>query len=179
MKKLLGGIILLSIFSFVTLPSQAKAQNSTDATMSGQIDSFTLFWPLTAGKTRVDGISYKLKKLKESLREILLFSSGAKADYKVFLATKRLVEAEELWKEKRSKESIDTLAESQESISGAFKEIEKADGLQLDKKTNLTNQLNNIITFSSWTMEKQDIPQDIKNKLNDLRAKSRELLGKL
>lgn len=58
-------------------------------------DRFTLFWPLTAGKTKADSL-YFLKRLKEDLRGFFIFGKPQKAEYNVFLGTKRVLEADSL-----------------------------------------------------------------------------------
>src|SRR3989344_5547563 len=52
-------------------------------------DSYMLFWPLTAGRTQGDSI-YSLKLLKEQIRGWFIFGDVRKADYAVFLGTKRV-----------------------------------------------------------------------------------------
>lgn len=63
-------------------------------------NSYELFWPIVAGRTQGDSL-YPLKLLKEKLRGVLIFSDIKKAEYFLFLSEKRLVEFENLIKEKK------------------------------------------------------------------------------
>lgn len=64
-------------------------------TPAAEVNSFELFWPISAGKTMASKI-YTLKLWKENLRDLFIFSKVRKADYLTFLSVKRLVEAEAL-----------------------------------------------------------------------------------
>ena len=77
-------------------PSLVEAVSPSPNPTAGPVDTFTLFWPIVAGKTADDPI-YFLKTFKESVREFLIFSKYRKADYNIRLAEKRLVEAEKLY----------------------------------------------------------------------------------
>src|SRR3989304_3599259 len=81
MKK----VLLLMVLILVVGVSSVKA-----------VDSYELFWPMVAGKTTADGFVYTLKILKEDIRGYLIVGSAPRADYKVFLGVKRLLEAEKL-----------------------------------------------------------------------------------
>lgn len=80
MKKIL---LLMVLVMFVGVAS-AKA-----------VDSYELFWPMVAGKLPGEPM-YTLKMLKENVRGTLIFGSVQKSEYKIFLAAKRILEAEKL-----------------------------------------------------------------------------------
>ena len=84
-------IVVVAIFLIFANFSLSHAQ---------EINSFELFWPLSAGKTLESNV-YWLKQAKENLRGALIFGPAPKTNYDVFLATKRLLEAEKLLKENK------------------------------------------------------------------------------
>ena len=96
---------LLVLFSLATLPVLAKTYytytvkptSTPTATPIPVVDSFSLFWPMSAGKT-VQSKVYFLKTLKEKVRGFFIFGSADKADYNLFLGIKRMLEAESLMK---------------------------------------------------------------------------------
>lgn len=77
--------------------------------VSASVNSYELFYPMVAGKTVADGFVYKLKILKENIRGSLIFGAPQKSDYRVFLASKRLLESEKLLSEKKDDLALVTL----------------------------------------------------------------------
>lgn len=80
--------------------SDSMMEDSEDGDMEMEsepekVNSFELFWPIVAGKVKGESL-YFLKSFKETIREMLIFSSFKKADYNLTLSEKRTVEAEEL-----------------------------------------------------------------------------------
>lgn len=170
--------LTLILFSFILLifPNNIIAVDATSS--ATPTNSFELFWPLTAGKTRADA-GYRFKIFKEELRKMFIIDSSARADYQIFLATKRLIEAENLWKRKNNKEATDSLKESYKSISEAKSEIEKSESVSINRKVNMINQLNNIILFTSWNIGKPELEQSVQQGLKKLNSDSRGILEKL
>lgn len=130
--KLLASFLIFG-FTFA-YPYQVNAQtlNSmpslTSTPAAGQVNSFELFWPISAGRVMGDPL-YFLKSLKETLREILIFSDVKKAEYNMTLSEKRLVEAENLFMIKKNyqngKLSLEAAQEKREkaiSLLGKTKE---------------------------------------------------------
>lgn len=89
-RFLVGIVVIFTLFFSIISPALAT-------TPPPKVDSFELFWPIVAGKVRGDSF-YSLKLLKEKVRESLIFSSSKRADYKINISEKRLVEVEALFK---------------------------------------------------------------------------------
>ena len=87
-------ICLLSLFIFLFNLDPILAF-AADYPSIQPVNSFELFWPLSAGKTITSKI-YWLKQFKEKFRGAIIFGNTPKADYDVLLATKRLLETEKL-----------------------------------------------------------------------------------
>lgn len=121
---------------------EAKAETATNA----KIDSFDLFWPIAAGKTRGDRF-YFLKLAKEKVRGALIFGDAKDADYHLFLATKRVVEAEKLLGENKLDEAKDTLQDALEHIEEASEEWSDVENTDTPVKHEINNKLNNLETF--------------------------------
>jgi hypothetical protein len=144
MHKILGSIIflILCLSSITNILAATKTANpvmtgkSTDSAITVSSsngtntasesakpeDSFTLFWPLTAGKTSADSF-YFLKIWKENIRGKLIFSSAEQANYKVFIATKRLLEAEALFNNKNKDLAENSLNEGKQKLVGASQDV--------------------------------------------------------
>lgn len=99
-NKVLAGFLVAFVISvFLTSEILAVSPKNGLQTSQPKIDSFELFWPIVAGKVRGDSM-YSLKLFKEKIRESLIFSSSKKAEYKITISEKRLVELETLYKNK-------------------------------------------------------------------------------
>lgn len=72
-----------------------SASPSPTPTPQAAVNSFELFWPMAPGKTMTDSL-YSLKILKEKISGFFIFGVPEKADYRLFQATKRALEAEKL-----------------------------------------------------------------------------------
>lgn len=111
---------------------------------SSEVNSFEIFWPITAGRTMGDSL-YFLKSLKESFRELLMFSSFKKADYNITLSVKRLVEAEKLLIENKDndngKKSLEAAQAKREKALDFIKKAEAEGRYVVDLKTTLKNSL--------------------------------------
>lgn len=139
MKKIL---LLMVLVMFVGVAS-AKA-----------VDSYELFWPMVAGKTVADGFVYKLKILKENARGSLIFGATQKADYNVFLASKRLLEAEKLLLEKRDDLTLITLDKVIKHLTVSKRSSDNIRSLSIDmakiysEKADVAKKLQKILQFA-------------------------------
>lgn len=84
----------------VTAQTPIPSPSPTPEPIEVKSDSFTLFWPLSAGKVQGESF-YFLKTLKENIREFFYFSEYKKANYKITLSEKRVVESEKLFLDKK------------------------------------------------------------------------------
>lgn len=128
--RILGVFTALALFLNLAF-SPVLAQEGTEAqekTIATEANSFEIFWPLVAGKTVDDGFVYSLKRLKENLRGMLIFGKVEKADYSVFLATKRVLEAEKLINENKYEPANKTLNDALGQLSTAEGKIQGFSG---------------------------------------------------
>lgn len=153
MKKVL--LLVLSIFVLGVTSVNAAS-------------SYEMFYPMVAGKTVADGFVYKLKILKENIRGALIFGTTPKANYKVFLGTKRVLEAEKLLGEGKGVLASTTLDKS----INEFEDAKVAD--TLDSK----DRLENVISLITDLNKKYPSDQEIKSKLEQVASKVNVLLGK-
>lgn len=138
--------IFIALFLAAFQTSWAKVSQPT--TVPKEITSFELFWPVVAGKT-MDNPLYILKSLKEKVRGFLIFGKPQKVDYNVFLATKRVVEAEKLISESKRELAVKTLDKAvillkfaETKVSGTLGE-----SISNDTKNNINKQLENLEIF--------------------------------
>ena len=124
---------------YYTAPAIPVA-TATPTPTPAPVDSFQLFWPMSAGKTMQSKV-YFLKIWKEKIRGFFIFGSAQKADYDIFLGIKRMLEAEVLMKG-----NVTDL--SDKTLDSAASEFDKA-------STNLTNAKNS-----------GDVDQNTKNEIN-------------
>lgn len=122
--------------------------------VSATVNSYELFYPMVAGKTVADGFVYKLKILKENIRGSLIFGPTQKANYNVYLATKRLLEAEKLLVEKKDDLALITLDTTINHLKLANKSSEKIKALSDDmgkiysEKAEVVKRLQEISRFA-------------------------------
>lgn len=109
MRKIYS-VFLLFIVVFFSLAQLVRAQKtvSTPSPLPQTVDSYELFWPLVAGKT-IGEPFYFLKVIKENVRGMLIFGKEQKADYDLFLATKRILEVEKLLNDNKTDSALKTL----------------------------------------------------------------------
>ena len=130
--------------------------------------SFELFWPIVAGKTAGDS-TYKVKILKENLRGLVIFGQVQKADYAVFLAVKRVVEAEKLTNEGKNDLADKTLKAAEAQMVKANASIDKAlasGTASQNKTTEIKNRLTNLEVFLPSLALKSDFVLDQVKTLN-------------
>lgn len=95
-KGILFGLIVIIFGISPSVIYSQSDENPSISTQSAVVNSYTLFWPITAGKTMGDSL-YWLKLFKENFRESLIFGSLKKANYSLEISTKRVVESEKLY----------------------------------------------------------------------------------
>ncbi len=151
MKKLMVSVFLnlLLIGALSRNTIVAAISTPTPSPSPSNISSFELFWPIVAGKTMGDSF-YFAKTLKEGLRGKLIFGSAQKADYFVFLATKRVIEAEKLILEGKEDLAVKTLVQATKLLDKAVINVDQAlaKGVPFQEQAvNMGNRLSNLETF--------------------------------
>ena len=131
-----------------------------------EIDSFELFWPVVAGKTREDSL-YFLKKMKERIRGWVIFGDAKDAEYNLELATKRVVEAEQLINDDKHDLAAKTLDDAKERVEAAADEWEDVDNKETNLKHEINNKLNNLDKFLPYLKTKSE-NDDVSAKLDSL-----------
>lgn len=116
---------LIFTFLFSSL-IYAQATTDTSSTSSATVNSFELFWPISAGRTEGDFL-YSLKLLREKIGWWFTYGDTKKADYAVLLGTKRVLEAEKLLKDNKVDLVLKTLDRADFELSSAYVYVEKAD----------------------------------------------------
>lgn len=116
MKKLSS--LIISVVLLFAVVGYANAQESATSSADAPVDSYTLFWPLSSGKTEGSNL-YSLKLLKENIFGLFNFDEYEKVDYQVMLGTKRVLEAEKLLKENKYDLAKKTLGRANKSFSKA------------------------------------------------------------
>lgn len=120
-----------------------------------EVNSFEMFWPIVAGKTRADSL-YGLKRLKENARGWVIFGKTQKASYKVFLGLKRSLEAEKLLMNEEEELATEALEDARRELSEANLLLEKARESNPDATVDQEayTRLENLKTFLHWLSEK-------------------------
>lgn len=102
-KKILLAALFLVVFN-LNFAKIAAAQDMVASPSASNVNSYELFFPITAGKVAGNSL-YFLKLLKENLREMLIFSDLKKSEYNITLSEKRIVESEKLLLDKKDYEN--------------------------------------------------------------------------
>ncbi len=127
MKFLLISILFISLFSLLFGITYAKEITQAEtSTSSATINSFELFWPLSAGRTEGDPL-YFLKLFREQVIGWFTYGDTKKADYALQLGTKRVLEAEKLLKEGKIDAALKTLDRADKELSSVYTYVKKAD----------------------------------------------------
>lgn len=114
--------LLVFVFGFV---SSARA--------AGEMDSYEAFWPMVSGKLPGESM-YQFKTLKENLRGALIFGSVQKSEYKIFIAAKRILEAEKLLSLSKNDLALKTL----NTCLGHLQAVDR-NGISSDAESRLKN----------------------------------------
>jgi hypothetical protein len=153
MRKVL--VVLMGLVIFLGFSTDIKAESPKTVgndVKQTSVNSFEMFWPLVAGKTVEDGLVYSLKNVKENIRYALLFKPGEKANYKIFIVVKRMLEGEKLLNEKK-------FSGAEKSFNKAKSELDKTgdlinESIAVDKQNPLTpetsKRLEDIGMFANW-----------------------------
>ena len=169
-------IALLLNLVFSSVLAQTGRDEAQEEKVVMEVNSFEAFWPLVAGRTMDDSL-YFLKNLKEKVRGFFIFGQAQKADYNVFLGTKRVLEAEKLLKEGKTNSANKTLEIALTNFRGASGNIDKVlqEG-ELGGTTGTTaSRLENLEVLLSWYSSKGDNEKidEVLNEIKNLRAKLR------
>ncbi|MBX4205988.1 hypothetical protein KW795_02215 [Candidatus Microgenomates bacterium] len=123
---------------------------SPTPTPMAEVNSFEMFWPITAGKTLGESL-YSLKTLKEDLRGALIFGRPQKAEYDTFVATKRLVEAEKLIKDNKLDLAEKTVDSANKKLTEANEILGSLKGTNLSSiADNVNNRLDRLTIFLDY-----------------------------
>lgn len=113
----------------IVQPAASPASTQSADVAPPKIDTYTAFWPITAGRVRGDRL-YFVKNLKETLRGFFTFGDFKKADYKLTLSEKRVVEAEKLYLQNNDyKNGLVSLEEGTNKRTEAVEHYKKAENL--------------------------------------------------
>lgn len=114
--------------------------------MIEEVNSFELFWPMVAGRTRGDSL-YAVKRIKEKVRGWLIFGQAEKADYAVFLGTKRVLEVEKLLGEGKNDLANKTMEDAKEQFAKSGRILEQ--GVELgDLVHTMNGRIDNLLLLS-------------------------------
>lgn len=165
--------VIISLFSLSFFPATSYAQDEMR-----QVNSFDLFWPVVAGKTRGDSL-YFAKKLKENLRGLFIFGAPEKADYMAFLATKRIVEAEKLMNDNKKDLADGTLDEVIADLGVSKSKVDEglAKGVPFPEVAgNIVKQSSNISLFAGYMATQKP---EYSSKFDTIKTTADEILSKL
>lgn len=166
MKKIF--LVLSFLFLFSLLPSFVYAQETKNN--QEDVNSFELFWPVVAGKSKGDSL-YSLKLFKEKVRGLLIFGKPQKADYSLFLTTKRVLEAEKLSKEGKKDYSVQTFDMALSQLAVVEKSIDNSGDNIKSTVDDLNLKFDNLEVFLPWL-----VPQ---YKDQELTTKAQQVLDKV
>jgi hypothetical protein len=138
------------------------------------VNSFELFWPMSAGKTMQSKV-YFLKTLKEKVRGIFIFGSAQKADYNIFLSIKRMLEAEVLMKGNvpgLANQTLDAAVSDLNKANSTLTDAKNSSDVAQDTKNEINTRVNNLKKFTNFLINKypdfKDKLQTVLDKLNSL-----------
>lgn len=166
MKKI---FLVLSFLTFLSLvPFSVYAQETKNELEN--INSFELFWPLVAGKVKGDKF-YSLKIFKENARGFLIFGKPQKADYSLFIATKRILEVEKLANDDKKELSLQTLDVALDELADVEKNMEASRDSIKSTVDDLNLKFDNLEIFLPWLITQY--------KDNDLKDKTQKVMDKV
>lgn len=176
MRKLLLIFVSL-IFLSLGFFSKTYAFDSVEAEKeeTSEISSFELFWPMVAGKT-IDDPLYILKSLKEKVRGFLIFGKPQKAEYYLFLVTKRVLEAEALINNGNKNLALRTLDMAISYAKKASNNLVKGQFSDLNV-VETKNKLENLNKFLQWYQARNE--GEVKDKMVRLQDQVDEILSKI
>ena len=163
--------IVISLLFFTYTPVLAD-----ESSPSAEFNPNVIFWPLSAGKT-IDDKLFILKELKENLKGMIVFGSMQKAEYRINLGTKRLLEVDKLLQEKKVEASLKTLDNANKQFDAALGNIEKTkkNNMQEKIKLSIIDRLQKVRQYGKILQNKGN--DDIKQKLEDVNNKEEKMLN--
>ncbi len=175
LKKLIVFILGLTLIFGASQVAHAKTTNArtpvapkaTATPLPTPVDSFSLFWPVSSGKT-IQSKVYFLKLLKEKVRGFLIFGSSEKASYQMFIATKRMLEAEFLIKNnlpELANKTLDAAIDNLNKSNSALNNAKKEGNVNQDMKNDINTKNSNLKEFTKSLMNEYP---DYKEKLQDI-----------
>lgn len=176
MKILVSFFILIILVFALFFPTLSLAQETENSTSSATINSFELFWPISAGKIMGEQM-YTLKILKEDIREFFIFSNLKKAEYNVTLSEKRVVESEKLFMIKKDyvngKKTLDVTKQKQEKAITLLKKEGGKNDYATQVKSRIiksfTNQKDLLVSIALQVPPEQGkILEENANRINSL-----------
>lgn len=179
MAKAINFVIFLLLFDLLMI-SPILAQENPATTSSEPVNSYVLFWPLSAGKVMGEPL-YFLKGLKESFRGLFIFAQNKKIEYDLMLSEKRVLEAEKLYSIKNDlengRETLERAQDLREKTLARFKSIKqsrKSLGGLPDKITKSFEKQQQLLNYLITKVSDQ-AKSDIENNLSKLNAALEEL----
>lgn len=161
-------ILILHLQLFLLLSFSIASAQTIDKETKVASSSFEIFWPLSAGQVRGDKL-YFLKRWKEGVRGLFIFSSGPKADYQTILGSKRLLEAEKLLQnnnEELADKTIDDAIKELTSAKNNWDKSKQEGNVSETTRIELKYKIKNVLIFTPILKEKY--PQVLLlDKLND------------
>ncbi|KKR88185.1 MAG: hypothetical protein UU32_C0001G0021 [Candidatus Woesebacteria bacterium GW2011_GWB1_41_10] len=164
MKKFL--VLIFSAVILFSFPLNVLAQ---------EVNSFELFWPISAGRTLGDSV-YFLKSFKEILRGILIFGKPQKADYSIFLTVKRAVETEKLITEGKNELAVKTLGKMSKQLDIANESISNSEGMAQEVTNRINTRLDNLEVFLAWLVTKSEpVKGDLQSLLEQVKGLNQKI----
>lgn len=166
MKKVMVSLAL-ALCTLGIFVGGVKAVSPAPAKPVQEINSFELFWPLVAGRTRDDKM-YFLKSFKEKLRGSLIFSEARKVDYDVFLLVKRVIESEKLLNEGKIDYAKATISDAEKDVLKAREEFVKGKEMNADfgeVAPQIIDRLSNLEKLIVWLSSKSDENKNLYSEL--------------
>jgi len=170
-------IRLFILFSFLFLSSAGVVFAKESTNNVEKVDSYVLFWPVVAGKTKADSF-YSLKLFKEKIRGLIIFGKPQKADHALFLATKRVLEAEKLIKEEKKDYALETLDMALVQLNIVENNMLQSSDTFQSAVNELNNKFNNLEAFLPW-LASQYKDQDFSTKVQKILDMVIKLHGKI
>ncbi len=189
LKKTLLSLFLLALpFFFAVSAVSAKVVRYTPAPTPvatptptpeiEKVNSFELLWPLAPGKTMTSKL-YQLKLLKERIRGLLIFGKPQKANYKLLLGTKRLLEAEFLMNSSNKDIADKTLDLGIDDFNKTESNIEAARagaGMPADIRAEMGDRVTRLTKLVKWLISQN---KDEKDKLQTILDKLGQISSNL
>lgn len=164
-------------FLFLTLlvsPLYAVTAKPPSANPEPVKDSYTLFYPVVAGKVEGESL-YFLKRVRDKITEILAFSDERKSTVTLALATKKLLEAEKLLKEEKYEYANKAFNLFSDYLDSSYQHAVKAQegDFVVDLFGEISNQTDKYLILLNQLKNK--MPEEQKNRLLEILKKTEEI----